>query len=159
MQNGDKIQCKGCKESKPQEEFYLVDGGLGIAGIENLYCEICKECMKKYNDKNDKNKTELYKYLDWQCVSCYFVAKNDKTASSIDNGILNTNSKRNTIKNMRYLFGKRDSFAHKSKQHKKIFDEIKNANTQVELKNILQEILQEDYQTFEKFKQMQGVRQ
>lgn len=158
MQNSDKIQCKGCKESKPQKEFYLVDGGLGIEGIENLYCEICKECMKKYNDENDKYKTGLYKYLDWQCVSCYFVAKNDKTPSSIDNGILNTNSKRDTIKNMRYLFRKRDSFEHKSNQHKKIFDKIENVNTQVELKNILQEILQEDYQTFGQFKQTQGVR-
>lgn len=159
MQNSNKIQCKGCEESKPQEEFYLIDGGLGIEGIENLRFEICKECMKKYNDENDKHKTGLYKYLDWQCVSCYFVAKNDKTASSIDNGILNTNSKRDTIKNMRYLLRKRNSFEHRSKQHKKIFGEIENVNTQVELKNILQKILQEDYQTFRQFKQAQGVRQ
>lgn len=59
MQNSDKIQCKGCEESKPQEEFYLIDDGLGIERTENLRFEICKECMKKYNDKNDKNKNRI----------------------------------------------------------------------------------------------------
>lgn len=160
MQDSNKqIKCKGCRECKPQEEFYLIDGGLGIEEIENLRFEICKECMKKYNDKNDKHKTGLYKYLDWQCVSCYFAAKDDKTAESIDNGMLNANSKIDTIKNMRDLLGKSDSLAHKSNQHEKIFYEMKNTNTQMELKNVIQKILQEDYQTFEKFKQSQGVKQ
>ncbi|MGX2973041.1 hypothetical protein [Helicobacter sp. T3_23-1059] len=157
--NDKQIQCKGCKESKAQNEFYLIDGGLKIEEIENLRFGICKECMKIYNEKNHKKQTDNYKYLDWQCISCYFVAKLEKTAKRIDNGMFNTNSKRDTIKNMRYLLGKNDSFEHKSEQHKKIFDILQNANTQTDLQKAIQEILAEDYETFAQFQQKQGGKQ
>lgn len=161
MQNNDKqIQCKGCKESKTKNEFYLIDGGLKIEGIENLRFEVCKECMRIYNEMNHKKTAQdNYKYLDWQCISCYFVAKLEKTARCIDNGILNTNSKRDTIKNMRFLFNKNNRLKHKSEQHKKIFDTLQNTNTQADLTNVLQEILQEDYKTFAQFQQKQGEKQ
>ncbi|MGX2984454.1 hypothetical protein ACWIWK_03125 [Helicobacter sp. 23-1048] len=149
-------QCRGCEKYKTSDKFYLIDGGLKIEGIENLRFGICKECMKIYNEKNHKKQTDNYKYLDWQCISCYFVAKLEKTAKRIDNGMLNTNSKRDTIKNMRYLLGKNDSFEHKSEQHKKIFDILQNANTQTDLQKAIQEILAEDYKTFEQFKQMKA---
>lgn len=143
--------CRGCKESKTSDKFYLIDGGLGIDGIENLRFEVCKECIDKYQSSLKKNK-----YFDWQFIACYFIAKLEKTAKCIDNGMLNTNSKRDTIKNMRYLLGKNDSFEHKSEQHKKIFDILQNANTQTDLQKAIQEILAEDYQTFEQFKQMKA---
>ena len=179
MQNGDKTQCKGCEKSKPQEEFYLVDGGLGIEGIENLRFEICKECVKSYNTKNGVGKN--FCYLLWQHITCYygakeFIAKNsDKSScnrkllksitSKIDNGYksysYNSYSLERAIQNFIYLLDKSQKVQYKNtnpKRQKRVFDILQNAQT--DLENIIKEkILQEDYQTFGQFKQTQGARQ
>ena len=39
------IQCKCCGVQKDFSEFYFVDGGLKIDGIENLKFEVCKQCV------------------------------------------------------------------------------------------------------------------
>lgn len=180
MQNNDKIQCKGCEESKPQEEFYLIDGGLGIEGIENLRFDICKECVKAYNTKNGVGKR--FCYLLWQHIACYygakeFIAKNsDKNScdrkllksitSKIDNGYKsysynNSASLERAIQNLIYLLDKSQNVCYKNtspKRQKRVFDILQNAQTDLE-NTIKEKILQEDYQTFKQFKQTQGVRQ
>lgn len=179
MQNSDKIQCKGCKESKPQEEFYLVDGGLGIEGIENLRFEICKECVKAFNTKNGVGKN--FCYLLWQHIACYygvkeFIATNNSKNScdkkllknitdKIDNGYKSYRddslSLQMALQNFISLFDKFQKGGLKKasrKRQRRVFDILQN--TQTDLENIIKEkILQEDYQTFKQFKQTQGVRQ
>ena len=116
MQNNDKIQCKGCKEPKPQEEFYLVDGGLGIGGIENLRFEICKECIDKYQRARKKNK-----YFDWQFIACYYVANssdNFKIASQNINSGMPKGSTIMAVQNFLTLFGKPNGLPNFSQQHK-----------------------------------------
>lgn len=177
MQNNE-IQCKGCKEPKPQEEFYLVDGGLGIEGIENLRFEICKECVKSYNTKNGVGKS--FCYLLWQHIACYygtkeFIATNNNKNScdkkllknitdKIDNGYKSYRddslSLQMALQNFISLFDKFQKGGLKKaspKRQKRIFDILQN--TQTDLENTIKEkILQEDYQTFGQFKQTQGVR-
>lgn len=177
MQNNE-IQCKGCKESKLQKEFYLVDGGLGIEGIENLRFEICKECVKSYNTKNGVGKN--FCYLLWQHIACYygakeFIAKNsDKNScdrkllksitSKIDNGYKSYHddslSLQMALQNFFSLFDKFQKGGFKKasrKRQKRVFDILQNAQTDLE-NTIKEKILQEDYQTFRQFKQTQGVR-
>ncbi|RDU52341.1 hypothetical protein [Helicobacter sp. MIT 01-3238] len=178
MQNSDKLQCKGCKKSKPQNEFYLVDGGLGIEGIENLRFEICKECIKAYNTKNGTGKN--FCYLLWQHIACYygakeFIAKNsDKNScdrkllksitSKIDNGYKSYRddslSLQMALQNFISLFDKFQKGGFKKaspKRQKRVFDILQNAQTDLE-NTIKEKILQEDYQTFKQFKQTQGVK-
>ena len=61
----EQIKCKGCEKAKDSSEFYFADGGLEVVGIADIKCELCKECVKFYNDKNYKRKSgDNYKYLD-----------------------------------------------------------------------------------------------
>ncbi|ETD24239.1 hypothetical protein [Helicobacter macacae] len=180
MQNSDKIQCKGCEESKPQKEFYLVDGGLGIEGIENLRFEICKGCVREHNKShkwiNDRGQ-ECFTYLLFQHISCYCGAMRyiDKSNNSdeinetllksivdkIDNGWKSykddSKSLEKAVKNFLSLFGKVYGSSDFNDKQKWIFHRL-NINKE-NLSNIVDKILQEDYQTFKQFKQTQGVRQ
>ena len=146
MQNSNKqVQCKGCKEPKPQEEFYLVDGGLDIEGIENLRFEICKECVGKYQRVRKKNK-----YFDWQFIACYYVASssdNFKIASqNINSGMLK-GSTIMAVQNFLTLFGKPNGLPNFSQQHKKVFDILQSVNTK-NLSNTVEKMLEADYETF-----------
>lgn len=145
MQNSDKLQCKGCEESKPQEEFYLVDGGLGIEGIENLRFEICKECIDKYQKPRKKNK-----YFDWQFIACYYVASssdNFKIASQNINSGMPKGSTIMAVQNFLTLFGKPNGLPNFSQQHKKVFDILQSVNTQ-NLSSTVEKMLEADYNTF-----------
>lgn len=179
MQNSDKIQCKGCEESKPQEEFYLVDGGLGIEGIENLYCEICKECVREHNKShkwiNDRGQ-ECFTYLLFQYISCYCGAMRyiDKSNNSdeinetllksivdkIDNGWKSykddSKSLEKAVKNFLSLFGKVYGSNDFNDKQKGIFHRLNTSKENIS--SSVEKILQEDYQTFKQFKQTQGVR-
>lgn len=178
MQNNE-IQCRGCKESKPQEEFYLVDGGLGIEGIENLYCEICKECVREHNEShkwiNDRGQ-ECFTYLLFQHISCYcgameYIGKSNNSdeinetllesiVDKIDNGWKsyknNSKSLEKAVKNFLSLFGKVYGSNDFNDKQKGIFHRL-NTNEE-NLSSSVEKILQEDYQTFKQFKQTQGVR-
>lgn len=146
MQNSDKqIKRKGCKESKPQEEFYLVDGGLGIEGIENLRFEICKECIDKYQRVRKKNK-----YFDWQFIACYYVASSSDDFKIASQNIKSGMPKGSTImavQNFLTLFGKPNSLPNFSQQHKKVFDTLQSVNTK-NLSSIVEKMLEADYNTF-----------
>ena len=151
------IQCKGCGEIKDSNEFYFADGGLEINGIAEIKCELCKDCVKYYNDNNRKRVvSDSYKYLYWQRISCYFAAKFDKTASFIENGMPKI-SKADAIKNFKYLFGKPNGLSHTSKQQEKVFDMLCN-RSKTNLKSVVKEILENDYETFRKFKENAKIR-
>lgn len=149
-----KIKCKGCGKIKDSDEFYFADGGLGeIKDIADVKCELCKDCVKYYNDNNCKRTSaDNYKYLGWQRISCYFAVKMGKTARYIQNGMLNSNSKVEAIANFKFLFTKCKGLSHTSKQQKNIFNALHNKSGE-SLKNAVKEILTEDYETFKKFKQ------
>ena len=53
------------KKPKIQANFTFADGRLEVVGMADIKCELCKECVKFYNDKNYKRKSgDNYKYLD-----------------------------------------------------------------------------------------------
>lgn len=118
-QKWKQYNAKACGKIKDCSEFYFADSGIEIQGIADIKCELCKECVKYYNDNNRKRKSsDNYKYLDWQRISCYFAVKSDKTASFIENGMPQT-SKVSAIKNFKYLFDKPNGLSHTSKQQKR----------------------------------------
>lgn len=178
MPNNDKqIQCRGCKGSKTQNEFYLIDGGLQIEGIENLRFEVCKECVSAYNTKNGESK---FCYFLWQHIACYYGAKKFITThsdihscdkqllktitSNISNGYKtyidnNSTSLEMALQNFISLFNanQKGGLKNASKRQKGVFDKLQKVNMQADLQNAIQEILQEDYKTFAQFQQKQGM--
>ncbi len=140
------IQCKGCKEPKAQNEFYLIDGGLGIKGIENLVFEVCKECVGKYQNLRKKNK-----YFDWQFIVCYYLAQdsnnNFKMASkNIDSG-MPQGSTIMAVQNFLTLFGKPNGLPNYSTQHKRVFEILQKSNKE-SFGNVVKKMLETDYNTF-----------
>ncbi|MGX3098542.1 hypothetical protein [Helicobacter sp. 23-1046] len=149
------IQCKGCNESKAQNEFYLVDGGLKIEGIENLRFEVCKECIDKYQNSLKKNK-----YFDWQFITCYFIAQNSDSSSdftiaseNIDSG-MPQGSTTMAVQNFLALFGKPNGLSNFSQQHQRVFHALHNPNGE-SLKDLVETIMEIDYQIFAQFQQKQ----
>ena len=72
----------------------------------------------------------------------------------------NSTSLERAIQNFIYLLDKSQKGGLKKaspKRQKRVFDMLQN--TQTDLRDTIEKILQEDYQTFRKFKQTQGVRQ
>ena len=140
------MQCKGCKESKAQSECYLVDGGLGIEGIENLRFEVCKECIGKYQKPKKKNK-----YLDWQFIACYYVAQGSSNdfkmvSENVDSG-MPQGSTIMAVQNFLTLFGKANGLPNYSTQHKRVFGILQTTNKE-SLCNVVKKMLEIDYNTF-----------
>lgn len=177
MQNNDKqIQCKGCKEPKTQSEFYLVDGGLKIEGIENLRFEVCKECVSAYNTKNGEGR---FCYFLWQHIACYYGAKKFITThnninscdrqllktitSNISNGYKsyidnNSTSLEMALQNFISLFNEnqKGGLKNASKRQAFIFETFNNVNAD-DVKALIDSILQDDYLTFNRFQQKRKI--
>ncbi|MGX3045480.1 hypothetical protein [Helicobacter sp. T3_23-1056] len=157
----NQIQCKSCKNLKSQNEFYLIDGGLGIEGVENLRFEICKECVSIYNTQN-KSTTRL-KYLKWQLVACYLGAKeyitrrngiNDKEilrhiTSQISNGYKSYNqgstSLEMAIQNFIYLFDGVDRLGLAGGAGKSRIEVYKSLEGSQNINETINQILRNDY--------------
>lgn len=105
--------------------------------------EICKECVKKYNDK-EKPQRKGYKYFLWQEICPYFAAKLDKKLKNIDNGM---GSLATTKQNFNALFNKPNQLKHNNKQNKAIFDLLQNISDD-NLKETINKLLQKDYENF-----------
>ena len=147
MQNNDKqLQCKGCEEHKPLNQFYCVDGGLGIEEIKNLIFAICKECIVKYQKARKKNK-----YFDWQFIACYYVAQDSNANLKIANDNMNSGMPQGSttmaVQNFLTLFGKSNGLPNFSQQHKRVFDILQKTNKE-NLGNAVKKMIEADYSTF-----------
>lgn len=162
-----KMQCRGCGEIKDSSEFYFVDGGLNIKGINDIKCEICKSCINDFNTSYEKRPRKRdKKYLQWQFIAPYFVAKmviknNAKLIKTLINNMENgykVHNAKNTkhtaemcVGNFLYIYYKL-RFSHTNKTQEKIFcllDKAKSINKTIDSIKI---ILNEDYKTIKNFK-------
>ena len=140
------IQCKCCGVQRDFSEFYFVDGGLKIYGIENLKFEVCKQCVSAYNARFG---TKRLHYLKWQFIACYFAAKIflqkcrngdgskdllKNITRQISNGYKSYNmgslSLEKAIQNLLYLFGNNAyGLRNYNESQKFVFDTLKNADS------------------------------
>lgn len=142
--NKELILCKGCNKEKSQGEFYLIDGGLQIDTIKDIRFEICKDCVREYNNRK-KLAQKDYRYFLWQEICPYFASKLDRNLKNIDNGM--KSSLQTTKQNFNHLFNKPNALSNNNKQDEYIFHKLQNANDEI-LKNAIDEILQEDYKRY-----------
>ena len=120
-----KILCKKCNKLKDKKEFYFLDGGLGY--IEEQF-NICKNCIKNYNQVRKKNK-----YYDEQIISQFYGAKLlienvnlklSEVAKQINNGIKESSNSMG-IQNFLYLLGDtKRGLPNCSNQQKYIFEKL-----------------------------------
>lgn len=158
------IKCKCCGVQKDFSEFYFVDGGLKIDGIENLKFEVCKQCVSAYNARFG---TKRLHYLKWQFIACYFSAKIflqkcrngdgskdllKNITRQISNGYksydMGSRSLEMAIQNLLYLFGDRCyGLSNYNESQKFVFDTLKNADS-TNLADKINCILDLDYKKF-----------
>ena len=155
------IQCKSCGLQKDFDEFYFVDGGLKIDGIENVKFEVCKQCVTNYNARFG---TKRLHYLKWQFVACYFGAKIflqksiefrnkdllKNITKQISNGYksydMHSSSLEKAVQNLLYLFGDRVyGLSNYNESQKFVFDALNSATN---LKDKINYILDMDYKFF-----------
>ena len=158
------IKCKCCGAQKDSSEFYFVDGGLKIYGIENLKFEVCKQCVSAYNARFG---TQRLHYLKWQFIACYFGAKiflqklrnengNKDTLKNITKQISNGYKSYNmgslslekAIQNLLWLFGDMVyGLSNYNDKQKFVFDILQNADS-ANLTDKINCILDLDYKKF-----------
>lgn len=164
------MQCKGCGEIKDISGFYFADGGLQqINEIAEIKCELCKDCVEDFNRHSTKGAKN--NYLKWQFIACYFIAEqifgdNSKNINQIIQNVENGYKKygdnvkgkerkktfKMAVENFLYLFGVRGLRNTNNKQQY-VFNALNSAKDSIQIEIVVKEILEEDYETFRKFKE------